>query len=173
MAKSETVLSEGYGRVDITRPVEERLRGLTAAIGGVLVFLGIVGIMAWRPSIIGFPDAALFFVCAFALTLGAVLVSFALWGGEWIVSFEAASGTVRQELRAFGNFAVIDGFVFEDLSGLCAVRDGEGAEAGGYRLYMVEAENGRPLHIGDFADEAAMRRAARAINAVHPGLKVG
>ncbi|MDK9696282.1 MAG: hypothetical protein OEL76_07820 [Siculibacillus sp.] len=170
MARGETVLSEGRGRVDIARPVEERQRGIAAAVGGVVVFLGIVGMLTWRPSIVGFPDAALFFVLAASLTIGAVLLTFALYGGEWIVSFEAASGTVRQELRTFGNLTVIDGFVFEDLSGLCAVRD---ADADGYRLFMVEAENGRPLHIGDFSDEAAMRRAARAINTVHPGLKVG
>ncbi len=173
MARGEVVLSEGQGRVDIARPVEERLRGLAAAIGGVAVFAGIVGLMIWRPSVVGFPDAAMFFVFALALTVGVVCLSFALYGGEWVVSFEAASGTVRQELRTFGNLAVVDGFVFEELGGLCAVRDGEDGGDGSYRLFMVEAENGRPLQLGDFPDEAAMRRAAKAINTVHPGLRVG
>lgn len=172
MARGDVVLSEGRGRVDIARPVEDHLRGIAAAIGGVAVFTGIVGLMVWRPSIIEFPDAAMFFLFALALTVGAIFLSFALYGGEWIVSFEAATGTVRKELHTFGNLAVIDGFVFDDLSGLCAVRDRDGDEAT-YRLFMVEAENGRPLHIGDFGDEAAMRQAAKAINAVHPGLRVG
>mgnify|MGYP001767166521 CR=1 FL=1 len=172
MARGEVVLSEARGRVDIARPVEERLRGVAGAAGCVLFFVGLVGLGIWRPSILGFPDAALFFLCALTLTIGAAGLAFAIFGGEWIVSFEAASGTVQQELRTFGNLAVVDGFVFEDLSGLCAVRDAED-EGGGYRLFMVEAANGRPLPIGEFSDEAGMRRAAMAINTVHPGLRVG
>jgi hypothetical protein len=175
MVRGEVVLSEGRGRIDFARPVEMRLRGVAAMLGGVALFGGIVGLLVRRPSLFEFPDAALFFAFALALTLGAMCLSFALNGGEWVISFEAATGTVRKELRTFGNLAVVDGFVFEDLSGLCAVRDrdrdGDGEEA--YRLFLIEAENGRPLHIGDFADEAAMRRAAKAINAVHPGLRVG
>jgi len=173
MAEDGVVLTQMHGRVDIARPVEERLRRLAAVVGTAAVVAGISGFVGWRPSIVGFPDAALFFVCAAAMTAGTLCLSFALWGGEWVVSFEAATGTVRQELRTFGNLAVVDGFVFEDLSGLCAVRDRTDGGDESYRLFMVEAENGRPLHLGDFGDEAAMRRAAVAINTVHPGLKVG
>ena len=173
MAREEVVLKQERGRVDISRPVEERLRRVAGVVGAAAVFAGAAGLVAWRPSVLGFPDAALFFVCALALTAGSVCLCFALWGGEWIVSFEAASGTVRQELKTFGNLAVIDGFAFEELSGLCAVRDRSDGDDGGYRLFMVEAENGRPLLLGDFADEGEMRRAAKAINTVHPGLRVG
>lgn len=173
MAEDGCVLRTDRGRVDIHRPVEERMRRVAGVVGGVAVVAGLGGFFAWRPSILGFPDAGLFLVCAMALTAGTICLCFALWGGEWVVSFEAAGGTVRQELRTFGNLAVIDGFVFEDLSGLCAVRDRSDDGDDSYRLFMVEAENGRPLHLGDFGDEAAMRRAAQAINTVHPGLKVG
>jgi len=173
MAQGGVVLSQAQGRVDVARPVEERLRGLAAAVGGSTVFLGGAGLMIGRPSVVGFPDAALFFLCALLLTVGAVCLSFAVFGGEWIVSFESASGTVRRELHTFGNLAVVDGFSFEDLSGLCAVCDRSDDGDGSWRLFMVEAENGRPLHLGDFADEAAMRRAARTIATVHPGLRVG
>lgn len=173
MDHEEAVLSEGRGRLDISRPVEARLRRLAGVIGTAALAAGIVGLVVWRPSVLGFPDAALFFVCAAAATAGLVCLSFALWGGEWVTSFEAATGTVRQELHTFGNLAVVDGFVFEELSGLCAVRDSNEDGRDAYRLFMVEAENGRPLHLGDFEDETAMRRAARAIRAIHPGLRVG
>ena len=173
MAQGEVVLTEARGRVDIARPVETRMRRIAGVVGAAALVAGVAGFVAWRPSVIGFPDAALFFVCAASLTAGAICLSFAAWGGEWVVSFEAASGTVRQELRTFGNLAVVDGFVFEDLGGLCAVRDRTEAGDEAYRLFMVEADNGRPLHLGDFGDEATMRRAAQAINTVHPGLKVG
>ena len=173
MARDEVVLRQERGRVDIGRPVEQRLRRFAGVVGAVAVFAGAAGLVVWRPSVLGFPDAALFFACAVALTAGMACLGFALWGGEWIVSFEAASGTVRRELRTFGNLAVIDGFAFEELSGLCAVRDRSDDDEAGYRLFMVEAENGRPLLLGDFSDEGEMRRAAQAINAVHPGLRVG
>ncbi len=173
MAGEAVVLRQERGRVDVSRPVELRLRRFAGVVGAIAVFAGAAGLVAWRPSVLDLPDAALFFVCAVALTAGTVCLCFAAWGGEWIVSFEAATGTVRQELRTFGNLAMIDGFAFEELSGLCAVRDRGDSGGEGYRLFVVEAENGRPLLLGDFVDEDAMRRAAQAINTVHPGLRVG
>ena len=171
MASERAALSEARGRVDIARPVEERSRGIAGALGCVAIFAGLVGATIWRPSVLGFPDSMLFFVCAATVTIGVAALAFALFGGEWVVSFETASGTVRRELRTFGNFAVVDGFVFEELGGLCAVRDDEGD--GSYRLFMVEAENGRPVALGDFGDEMEMRRAVKAIATVHPGTRVG
>lgn len=173
MVEDEVVLTQSRGRVAIARPVETRLRNVAAVAGAAAVTASILGFVVWRPAVTGFPDAALFFICAAAATAGMIFLSFALWGGEWVVSFEAASGTVRQELRTFGNLAVVDGFVFEELSGLCAVRDLSDSGDESYRLFMLEAENGRPLHLGDFGDEATMRAAAQAINTVHPGLRVG
>jgi hypothetical protein len=173
MACDAVVLSERRGGVDISRPVDEHLRHLAAGVGAVAVVVGLTALVVWRPSVIGFPDAALFLLCALAITAGTFCLSFALWGGEWVVSFEAATGTVRQELHTFGNLAVVNGFRFEDLEGLRAVRDRADNGDPAYRLYMVEAENGRPLHVADFPDEDAMRRAARAIAGVHRGLRIG
>lgn len=170
MAPTGVVRTERRGSVDISRPVEDRLRRIAAAVGAAAVVTGIAGLVVWRPSVLGFPDAGIFFVCAVAVTAGLLCLSFALYGGEWVVCFESSTGTVREELRTFGNFAAVHNFLFEDLSGLRAVRD-DGEQA--YRLFMVEAENGRPLHLADFADEDTMRLAARAITAVHPGLRVG
>ena len=175
MTKDGVSLSEEQGRVDIAHPVEMRLRRLVGGGGAAAIVAALGGWAMWRPSVFESGDAMLLFGLAATATIGAALLSFALYGGEWVISFEAATGTVRRELRTFGNLAMIDGFVFEDLSGLCAVRDrdrdGDGEEA--YRLFMIEAENGRPLHLGDFTDEGEMRAAARAINSIHRGLRVG
>lgn len=173
MVRDEVGSARSRGSVDIVQPVEERLRRIAAAVGGGAVVGAVAGFAIWRPSVLGFPDAGLFLLCTAAATIGIVCLCFAVWGGEWVVTFEAASGTVRRELRTFGNLAVVDGFVFEDLSGLCAVRDRTDGGDDSYRLFMVESGTGRPLHLGDFADETAMRRAAQEINAVHPGLRVG
>ena len=170
MTNDEVVLSQRRGRVDISRPVDERLRRVAGIVGAVAVAVGFLGLIELRPSILEPREAIVFFACAVAITAGLICLSFALWGGEWVVSFEAATGTVREELRAFGNLAVVHGFQFEDLGGLRAIPSPDG---GGYRLFMLEAENGRPFVLGDFADETAMACAARAITAVHPGLRVG
>lgn len=173
MSREAVVLTERTGSVDIVRPVEDRLRRLGGGLGAVSLVAGLAGFLIWRPSVVGFPDAALFFLASVAMTFGLACLAFATWGGEWVITFEGRTATIRQELRTFGNLAVVDGFGYDDLGELCAVcdRDPEGRPA--FRLFMVETENGRPLHIADFADEGSMRAAAKAIAGVHPSLRAG
>ena len=171
MASDDVVVTTAEDEVEIGRPVETALRLGAGAIALVALGMAAATAAVARPSLIGFADAGLVFACAAATTGGLVCLAFALWGGRWVVVFEAKTGSVRRELRAFGNLVILDGFAFDDLGGLCAVRDDDAT--GAWHLYLVEIGDGRPLHLADFGDERAMRTAAGAIAGIHPGLRFG
>lgn len=173
MARVPIVRARGPCAVDAARRFDGPRRFEAAVVGGVAVAGGLAGILARRPSVFAPADAALLFLSAAAVTAGLVCLAFALWGRDWVAAVQHAPGMVRGELRSLGDRAVVDGFVFEDLSGLCAVhdRDFDGRDA--WRLSMLQTADGRPLHVGDFADEATMRDAARAVARIHPDLRVG
>ncbi len=173
MENGRTTITRGRGTIDFASPIDGAWRGAVGALGGALLTAAAAVVAMARPGLDLFPDAFVWFGSGLALALGAGGVSAALSGIERVVSFEVATASVIEELRTRFGAGVRRRLAYADCGTLGALREDLGAGRSLWHLFLIDGRDGSAMEIGDFDDEAAMRRGAAAIAAVRPDIVLG
>lgn len=173
MGNGRTIITRGRESIDFARPVEGAWRGALGALGGAMSTAAIAVVALVRPGLDLFPDAFVWFGAGLGVAVGSAAVSAAAFGIERVVSFEAATASVVEELRTRFGAGVRRRVAYEDCGTLGALREDLGAGRSLWHLFLIDGRDGSAMEIGDFDSEAAMRRGAAAIAAVRPDIALG
>lgn len=168
-----TTMKRRRGSVDFARPVDGAWRGAVGTLSGALLTAAVAVVVLARPGFDLFPDAFVWAGCGAAIALGSLGVSAALSGIERVVSFEAATATVVEELRTRFGAGVKRRLAYEECGTLGALREDFSGGASLWHLFLIDGRDGSAIEIGDFSDEATMRASAAAIAAVRPDIALG
>lgn len=168
-----TRMSRRRGSIDFARPVDGAWRGAVGTLSGALLSAAVAVVVLARPGLALFPDAFVWAGAGAAIALGSFGVSAALSGIERVVSFEAATATVIEELRTRFGAGVKRRLGYEDCGSLGALREDFVGGGSLWHLFLIDGRDGSAIEIGDFSDEATMRASAAAIAAVRPDIALG
>ena len=173
MEQTLTTVTRRRGSIDFSRPVDGAWRGAVGTLAGSLLTAAVAVVVMARPGFGLFPDAFVWFGCGLGIALGAAGVSAALSGIERVVSFEAASATVHEELRTRFGAGVRRHLAYEDCGSLGALREDLGGGASLWHLFLVDGRDGSAIEVGEFDSETAMRHGVAAIAAIRPDIALG